>query len=81
MDAGFRRIIYSSSAGAAVGEPARLPVGEDHRVAPLSPYGVSKHTVGHRLESFHANDGIEYVALRYANVYGPRQDTLGVAGL
>jgi len=78
---GVRRFIYVSSGGAAVGEPAYLPVDEDHPVRPLSPYGASKHTVEHYVELYRALYGLETVVLRYGNVYGPRQDPYGEAGV
>ncbi len=78
---GVRRLIYISSGGAAVGEPRYLPVDEQHPVDPLSPYGVSKHTVEHYLYLYRQMGGLDYVILRYPNVYGPRQDPLGEAGV
>jgi UDP-glucose 4-epimerase len=76
-----RRIVYISSAGACYGEPAKLPVLEDDPINPLTPYGISKHTVEHYLFTFRALYGIEYVVLRYGNVYGPRQNSHGEAGV
>ncbi len=78
---GIQKIIYSSSGGAAYGEPTRLPVAEDHPVHPLSNYGVSKYTTELYLRSFQASGGLRYVILRYPNVYGPRQDPHGEAGV
>ena len=78
---GTQKIIYSSSGGAAYGEPTRLPVAEDHPVHPLSNYGVSKYTTELYLRSFQASGGLRYVILRYPNVYGPRQDPHGEAGV
>jgi UDP-glucose 4-epimerase len=76
-----RRILYISSAGACYGEPVQLPVREDHPINPLTPYGISKHTVEHYLFTFRALYGIEYVVLRYGNVFGPRQNSHGEAGV
>lgn len=76
-----RRIIYISSAGAAYGEPAQLPVREGYPIDPITPYGISKHTVEHYLFTFRVLYGIEYVVLRYGNVYGPRQNSQGEAGV
>jgi UDP-glucose 4-epimerase len=76
-----RRIVYISTAGAAYGEPQRLPVDENHPVNPITPYGVSKHTVEHYLFTFSFLYGLEYVVLRYGNVYGPRQSSKGEAGV
>jgi len=78
---GVRKVIYAGTAGALFGEPSYLPVREDHPIDPLSPYGVSKHTVEHYLFTYRVNHGIDYVVLRYPNVYGPRQDPHGEAGV
>jgi UDP-glucose 4-epimerase len=78
---GVSKVIYSSSGGAAVGEPEYLPVDEAHAVAPLSPYGISKHTVEHYLRYYWLTHALRYTVLRYANVYGPRQDPTGEAGV
>jgi UDP-glucose 4-epimerase len=78
---GTRKVIYAGTAGALFGEPSYRPVGEEHPIDPLSPYGVSKHTVEHYLFTYWVNHGIEYVVLRYPNVYGPRQDPHGEAGV
>lgn len=77
---GVRKVVYASSA-AVYGEPAYLPVDEVHPVAPLSPYGVSKYTPELYLAAYRQLYGLDYVALRYANVYGPRQDALGEGGV
>jgi UDP-glucose 4-epimerase len=76
-----RRVVYISTAGAAYGEPQTLPVPEDHSVNPITPYGISKHTVEHYLFTFSFLYGLEYVVLRYGNVYGPRQSSKGEAGV
>ncbi len=78
---GVRKIIYASTGGACYGEPQVLPVTEDHPVNPLDPYGASKHHVEHCLYLYRANFGINYTALRYPNVFGPRQDRNGEAGV
>lgn len=78
---GVRKIIYASTGGAAYGEPQYLPVDERHPVNPLDPYGASKHHVEHYLYMYRKNYGLEYTTLRYPNVYGPRQDPLGEAGV
>jgi UDP-glucose 4-epimerase len=78
---GVRKIVYSSTGGAVYGEPAYLPCDEAHPIRPLSPYGASKHTVEHYLDLYRANHGLDYTVLRYPNVYGPRQDPLGEAGV
>jgi UDP-glucose 4-epimerase len=76
-----RKIIYASTGGAVYGEPCWLPVTEDHPVKPLDPYGASKHHVEHYLHLYGLQYGLSYVALRYPNVYGPRQDPSGEAGV
>jgi len=78
---GCQRFIYASTGGAVYGEPEFLPVTEDHPVNPLDPYGASKHAVEHYLYLYRHNYGLSYVSLRYPNVYGPRQDPLGEAGV
>jgi len=76
-----QRIIYVSTAGAAYGEPASLPVYENCPINPITPYGISKHTVEHYLFTYRVLYGIEYVVLRYGNVYVPRQSSQGEAGV
>jgi UDP-glucose 4-epimerase len=76
-----KRIVYASSGGATYGEPVHLPMDEDHPVNPITPYGISKHTVEHYLFNYRVLYGLEYVVLRYGNVYGPRQSSQGEAGV
>jgi UDP-glucose 4-epimerase len=76
-----RHFVYSSSAGAAYGEPNELPVSEDLPVNPITPYGISKHTVEHYLFTFRHLYALSYAVLRYGNVYGPRQNSAGEAGV
>jgi UDP-glucose 4-epimerase len=78
---GTRKVVYAGTGGAMYGEAVYLPADEDHPVNPLSPYGVSKHTVEHYLYTYRANHGLEFTVLRYPNVYGPRQDPHGEAGV
>ncbi len=78
---GVRRVIFASSGGAVYGDQEIFPAPESHATAPLSPYGVSKRTGEHYLHYYQKVCGLEYTALRYANVYGPRQDPLGEAGV
>jgi UDP-glucose 4-epimerase len=78
---GVKKIIYASTGGALYGEPEYLPVDEEHPVNPLAPYGVSKHTVEHYLYMYGVNDGLNYTVLRYPNIYGPRQNPHGEAGV
>lgn len=70
---GIKKMVYASSC-AAYGEPQYLPVDEKHPINPISYYGVSKHTVEHYLYLCHVLYGLNYIVLRYANVYGPRQN-------
>ncbi|MCI0395968.1 MAG: NAD-dependent epimerase/dehydratase family protein [Chloroflexi bacterium] len=76
-----QHFIYISSGGAVYGEPVYLPCDEEHPINPLSQYGASKHAVEHYLYLYHANYGLPYTVLRYPNVYGPRQDPDGEAGV
>lgn len=78
---GTKKIIYAGTGGATYGEPEALPVREDHPVNPLDPYGASKHHVEHYLFLYHYNYGLNYTVLRYPNVYGPRQNPFGEAGV
>jgi UDP-glucose 4-epimerase len=78
---GTKRFIYIASAGAGYGEPKQMPVPEDAPINPITPYGISKHTIEHYLFTFQALYGLEYVVLRYGNVYGPRQSSQGEAGV
>ena len=76
-----RKVIYISTGGAVYGEPEYNPVDEGHPVNPLCEYGASKHTVEHYLFMYGVNYGLDYTVLRYPNVYGPRQDPHGEAGV
>jgi UDP-glucose 4-epimerase len=78
---GVRKVIYASTGGAVYGEPEYVPVREDHAINPLDPYGASKHAVEHYLFLYRHNFGLDYASLRYPNVYGPRQDPHGEAGV
>lgn len=77
---GIKKVVYASSA-AVYGYPKYLPVNEGHPINPFSPYGISKHVVEHYLQYYHENFEIDYAILRYSNVYGPRQDASGEAGV
>ena len=78
---GVRRFIYISSGGAVYGEPQYLPCDEKHPINPICPYGASKYIVEHYLYMYREMYGLDYSVLRYANVYGPRQDPHGEAGV
>jgi len=74
------RFVHASSA-AVYGEPARIPVGEGDETRPINNYGASKLAFEHYLDAFARTYGLSYAALRYANVYGPRQNAAGEAGV
>lgn len=79
--ADVRKVIFASSGGAMYGEADKGPFTEDAKPRPFSVYGASKVSVENYLDVFAQNFGLEYVTLRYANVYGPRQDALGEGGV
>jgi UDP-glucose 4-epimerase len=78
---GVRKVVFASTGGAVYGEQRELPAPEDHPQYPVSPYGVSKLAGERYLHFYNVQHGISYAALRYANVYGPRQDPHGEAGV
>ena len=78
---GVRRVVYISTGGAVYGEPEYLPCDEAHPINPICQYGASKHAVEHYLYLYHHLYGLDYTVLRYPNVYGPRQDPNGEAGV
>jgi UDP-glucose 4-epimerase len=78
---GVRKVIYASTGGALYGEGRQLPATEDHPVNPEAPYGASKHTVEHYLFMWKLLHGLDYTVLRYPNVFGPRQNPHGEAGV
>lgn len=73
-DHAVSKVIFSSTGGALYGEPDVVPADEDHPVRPLSPYGTSKFAFEQYLGTFRRTFGLDYTVLRYANIYGPRQD-------
>lgn len=77
---GVRKIIFASSA-AVYGNPAYLPIDEKHPIQPLSGYGIGKYTAEQYLQIYYNLYGIQYTILRYANVYGIRQDAKGEGGV
>ena len=79
--AGVDWLVYSSTGGALYGEPERLPCDEGHPVRPLSPYGASKYAFETYLDCYRQVYGFRSSVLRYGNVYGPRQDPHGEAGV
>ena len=78
---GVRRVVFASSGGTVYGEGAALPLREEAAKLPASPYGTAKLAAEYYLAMFGLLYGIEGVALRYSNVYGPRQDPHGEAGV
>ena len=81
MKYNVEKVIFASSGGTVYGEQQHFPAGEEHPLNPISPYGVAKLSVEKYLHYYSYNYGLKYVALRYANVYGPRQDPYGEAGV
>ena len=81
--AGAAKVVFASSGGTIYGdpEPSQLPVKETHPRRPLSPYGVAKSAVGDYLTAYRELHDLEFTALALANVYGPRQDPKGEAGV
>jgi len=79
--ADVKKFIFASSGGAMYGEAEQGPFPENYPARPFSVYGASKYSVEHYLDVFAQNFGLEYVTLRYANVYGPRQDASGEGGV
>lgn len=74
VDHKVKKVIFISTGGALYGEPDVVPADEDHPVRPLSPYGTSKFSFEQYLGTFKRTFGLEFTVLRYANIYGPRQD-------
>jgi UDP-glucose 4-epimerase len=78
---GARRLVFSSTGGGLYGDAEVLPTPEDHPIRPLAPYGQSKLAAEGYAELYHRLHGLSTIALRYGNVYGPRQDVHGEAGV
>lgn len=81
VECGVKRFVFASTGGAIYGEPVFAPQTEQHPTNPLSPYGCAKLAVEHYMHYFRSVHGLSAVALRYANVYGPRQNSMGEAGV
>lgn len=77
----IKKIVFASTGGALYGDAKIIPTPESYPAMPVSPYGVAKLSVEHYLYYYFKVSGLSFVALRYANVYGPRQATLGEAGV
>jgi UDP-glucose 4-epimerase len=80
-ECGVRKFIFASSGGAIYGEQEKFPADEEHRTWPVSPYGITKLACEKYIAFFGQNYNMNYVLLRYANVYGPRQSPHGEAGV
>jgi UDP-glucose 4-epimerase len=80
-EAKVAKVIFASTGGAIYGDDAPLPARETDRARPEAPYGIAKLAVEHYLHFFQRQHGIIPIALRYANVYGPRQNGMGEAGV
>ena len=78
---GVKYVQFASTGGALYGEQDYFPADEEHPIRPLSPYGIAKYTIERYLYYYHSVHGLNYTALRYANVYGPRQNPHGEAGV
>jgi len=79
--AALKQVVFASTGGAMYGEQTAFPADEEHPAQPLSPYGVAKLAVERYLYFYHREYGLDAIALRYANVYGPRQNPHGEAGV
>lgn len=78
---GARRVVNTSTGGGLYGDADVLPTPEDHPIRPLAPYGQSKHAAEGYCELYSRLHGVATVSLRYGNVYGPRQNIHGEAGV
>jgi UDP-glucose 4-epimerase len=79
--AGLKKTIYAATGGAMYGEPKVIPADEDTPLDPLCPYGISKGVVEMYLELYRKLYGMQYTSVRFPNIYGPRQDPHGEAGV
>lgn len=78
---GAKKIVFASTGGAIYGEANSIPTPESHLAQPISPYGIEKLTIEHYLNFYNKEYGLDYLVLRFANVYGPRQNSKGEAGV
>ena len=78
---GVKKFMFASTGGAVYGDQSYFPADEEHPTAPLSPYGISKLAVEKYLHFYHVQYNLNYTILRYANIYGPRQNPSGEAGV
>lgn len=78
---GVKKFIFSSTGGAIYGDDSKIPTHETEKENPTSPYGIAKLTIEKYLDFYKSLYGLDYVSLRYSNVYGPRQNSKGEAGV
>ncbi|RJO61672.1 SDR family oxidoreductase [candidate division WS5 bacterium] len=76
-----KKVVFASTGGAIYGEQNLFPAPETHPANPISPYGITKLVAEHYMYYYKTIHGMDYIALRYSNVYGPRQDPYGEAGV
>lgn len=81
IESGLQRFIFASTGGAIYGEQKSFPADESHPTQPVSPYGISKLAAEKYIQFYHSHHGLGYAILRYGNVYGPRQNPHGEAGV
>jgi UDP-glucose 4-epimerase len=81
LQSGVRRVVNTSTGGGLYGDSAKLPTPEDYFIRPLAPYGQGKHAAEGYCELYTRLHGLSTISLRYGNVYGPRQDVHGEAGV
>lgn len=77
----LKKVIFASSGGVIYGNPSNIPQDEDQPLEPISPYGISKLACERYLKYYWENEGVAFLALRYANIYGPRQCPKSGAGV
>lgn len=77
----IKKFIFASSGGAIYGNAKKIPISENYNTLPISPYGIAKLTVENYLKFYKENYNLNFVSLRFANVYGPRQNPKGEAGI
>ncbi|NQT49407.1 NAD-dependent epimerase/dehydratase family protein [Candidatus Kuenenbacteria bacterium] len=81
VDSDVKKVIFASTGGALYGEAEEVPTSENYPSEPMSPYGIAKLTIENYLRFYNQQFGLKYCVMRYANVYGPRQNPKGEAGV
>jgi UDP-glucose 4-epimerase len=81
LSAGARKVVFASSGGTIYGTPEEIPTREGHPQRPISPYGIAKKVLSDYAHFYREIHGLDYSAMAFANVYGPRQDPHGEAGV